>query len=70
MASAVSSTPGAWCQMIRLLKVGRPQGDLGMGTVATSLWAVDANGSAHAAATNVDATMKRMANALASFFER
>jgi hypothetical protein len=38
-----------------------------MGTVPTSLWAVDANGSAHAAATNVDATMKRMANALASF---
>jgi hypothetical protein len=56
--------------MIRLLDVGRLQGDLGMGTLATSLWAVDANGSAHAAATKVDAVMKGMANALASFFER
>jgi hypothetical protein len=54
--------------MIRLLRVGRPQTDLGMGTVPTSLCAVDANGSAHAAATNVDAVMKGMANALASFF--
>jgi hypothetical protein len=70
MASALSSTPGARCQMIRLLEVGRLQGDLGMGTLATSLWAVDANGSAHAAATKVDAVMKGMANALASFFER
>jgi hypothetical protein len=40
-----------------------------MGTVPTSLWAGDANASAHAAATNVDAVMKGMANALASFFE-
>jgi hypothetical protein len=58
--------------MISLFEFGRLQGGdgaLGMGTVATSLWAVDANGSAHAAATK-DAVMKRIANALASFFER
>jgi hypothetical protein len=55
---------------MRLLAVGRVQTHLGMGTVATSLWAVDANGSAHAPATKVDAATKGMANALASFFER
>jgi len=55
--------------MIRLLVVTRLQGDLGTGTVPNSLWAVGANGSAHAAAKKVDAAIKGMANALASFFE-
>jgi hypothetical protein len=55
--------------MIRLLVAGRLQTDLGRGTVPTSLWAVDANGSAHAAATKVDAVMKGMATVLASFLK-
>ncbi len=55
--------------MIRLLVDGRLQGDVGRGALPTSLWAVDANVSAHAAATKVDAVMKGMANALASFLK-
>ena len=55
--------------MIRLLAVGRLQGVSGIGTVPTSPWAVEANGSAHAATTNVDAAIEGMANALALFLE-
>jgi hypothetical protein len=45
-------------------------GDRGTGTVPTSLCAVGANGSAHAAATRVDAAIRRMANAIALFLGR
>jgi len=51
--------------MIRLLVVTRLQGDLGTGTVPTSLWAAGAAANAHVAATKVDAAIKRIANALA-----
>ncbi|MGB9226840.1 hypothetical protein [Mycobacterium sp.] len=64
-----SSAGGACVQMIRLLAVGRLQGVSGMGTVPTSPWAVEANGSAHTAITNVDAAIEGMANALALFLE-
>jgi hypothetical protein len=70
MNSDWSSFPGARCQMSRLAALGILQGNSGTGTLPISLWAVGANGSAHAAATKVDAAIKRMANALASSTER
>jgi|GEM_PF-5515467 len=70
MAMALSGTRGACCQMSRDLVVSRLQGNVGPGARLNSLCAVGANGSAHAAATKVDAVIKRIPNALAFFLGR